>query len=90
MVFAETVGTLILELQPRAGIIFLLELKQIASVLMVVQTRKLKGKMAERLNKCPKCYALEPEVLVIHNPETTDLNAKPTLKCWDCLHTWED
>jgi hypothetical protein len=45
--------------------------------------------MAERRSKCPKCFALDPDVVKIHNPETCDMNANVTLKCWDCLHTWE-
>ena len=45
--------------------------------------------MAERRIKCPKCFALDSDVLVIHNPDTDDMNANATLQCWDCLHTWE-
>jgi len=45
--------------------------------------------MAERRIKCPKCFALDPDVVKIHNLDTSDMNADATLKCWDCLYTWE-
>ena len=34
--------------------------------------------MAERLNKCPKCGALQYTDIVVkaHNPETTDMNMR--------------
>ena len=44
--------------------------------------------MAERRIKCPKCFALDPTVVKIHNPDTHDMNAHATLECWDCLYTW--
>lgn len=45
--------------------------------------------MSERLTKCPKCFALEPTVIKIHNPDTHDMNAQATLECWDCAYNWE-
>lgn len=45
--------------------------------------------MSERRIKCPQCFALDPTVVKIHNPDTCDMNAKATLKCWDCEHVWE-
>lgn len=52
------------------------------------QIRKQK-EVAERLTKCPKCFAVEPNIIKIHNPETSDMNANATLECWDCLYIWE-
>jgi len=46
--------------------------------------------MAERRDKCPKCFAYDPNVLEILNPETTDLNAKANLECYECKYVWED
>jgi uncharacterized Zn finger protein len=39
--------------------------------------------MSERLNKCPSCGALQFSDCVVkaHNPETTDLNMRVTLRC---------
>ncbi len=45
--------------------------------------------MSERLIKCSKCQGLDVEATVIHNPETQDMNAKATLRCNDCGHTFE-
>ena len=45
--------------------------------------------MAERLVPCPQCKSYYVEVLKIHNPETTDMNANATLKCTSCGNTWE-
>lgn len=49
--------------------------------------------MAERLNRCPKCGALQYTDIVVkaHNPETTDMNMRATLRCADedCGHEWE-
>jgi len=45
--------------------------------------------MAERLTTCPKCNSFAVSVVKIHNPETTDMNAKASLKCRDCDHEWE-
>ena len=45
--------------------------------------------MAERRIKCPKCFALDPDVVKIHNPDTADMNSDATLQCWDCAFTWE-
>jgi len=46
--------------------------------------------MAERLNKCPKCSSVFTTTLKMHNPETSDMNARATLQCDDCKHQWED
>jgi hypothetical protein len=45
--------------------------------------------MSERRISCPKCKALDPNVLEILNPDTYDLNAKAKLECDSCKHTWE-
>jgi hypothetical protein len=45
--------------------------------------------MAERLNQCPACKSTSVETLAVHNPNTTNMNAKATLKCSQCSHTWE-
>jgi len=49
--------------------------------------------MAERLNKCPKCGATQwgDDIVKVHNPDTTDMNMKATLRCVDpdCGHEWE-
>jgi hypothetical protein len=45
--------------------------------------------MAERRSKCPKCFALDPKVLEVLDPDTQNMNSKARLECWDCLHTWE-
>ena len=39
--------------------------------------------MSERLNKCPKCGALQYTDIVVkaHNPDTTDMNMRATLRC---------
>jgi hypothetical protein len=46
--------------------------------------------MTERINKCPECFALYPDVVEIHNLDTHDFHTNATLQCWDCLHIWED
>ena len=47
--------------------------------------------MAERLNKCPSCEALQYEDIIVkaHNPRTTDMNMKATLQCSSCENEWE-
>lgn len=45
--------------------------------------------MAEKRNKCPKCFALDPKVIEILDPNTHNMNSKAKLECWDCLHIWE-
>ena len=45
--------------------------------------------MTIRQVKCPKCSSFSVNVVAVHNPETTDLNAVATLKCADCGHEWE-
>ena len=49
--------------------------------------------MAERLNQCPKCgrYQYTDIVVKAHNPDTTDMNMRATLRCssGDCNHVWE-
>jgi len=39
--------------------------------------------MANRLNKCPACGALQYTDIVVkaHNPDTTDMNMRATLRC---------
>jgi len=39
--------------------------------------------MSERLNKCPKCgkYQYTDIVVKAHNPDTTDMNMRATLRC---------
>jgi len=46
--------------------------------------------MSERITSCPKCFSYHVSVIKIHNPETTDLNARATFKCSLCQHEWED
>ena len=46
--------------------------------------------MSERLTLCPKCQSRWIETVKIHNPETTDMNARATLRCETCKHEWED
>tara|TARA_B100001094_G_C17894042_1_gene653111 strand:+ start:113 stop:316 length:204 start_codon:yes stop_codon:yes gene_type:complete len=49
--------------------------------------------MAERLNQCPKCgkYQYTDIVVKAHNPDTTDMNMRATLRCQHegCGHEWE-
>ena len=45
--------------------------------------------MSERLNRCPKCRSFEVETKVVHDPNTSAMNCKATLKCSDCEHEWE-
>lgn len=49
--------------------------------------------MAERLNQCPKCKALQYSDTIVKalNPETTDMNMRATLRCCSphCGHEWE-
>ena len=49
--------------------------------------------MSERLNKCPKCGALQYQdrAIKIHDPDTTNINSRATLSCDspDCDHEWE-
>ena len=45
--------------------------------------------MSERLTLCPTCRSRFVSTVVIHNPETHDMNARATLKCDDCQHEWE-
>ena len=46
--------------------------------------------MSEQLNQCPKCKSINYSVVKVHNPDTTDMNSKATLKCYKCKHEWED
>jgi len=45
--------------------------------------------MAVRLTRCPKCECSRQDVLKEHNPKTTDLNMRATLKCRQCEHEFE-
>ncbi len=45
--------------------------------------------MSERIDTCPECNSSCLEVVKIHNPETTDMNCKASLKCIHCEHEWE-
>jgi len=45
--------------------------------------------MSERLSRCPACKSLNVETVVVHNPETKDMNSDATLHCRDCDHEWE-
>ena len=49
--------------------------------------------MSVRRTHCPRCNGTRMEVIAEHEPETTALNMRVTLKCtgrWDCGHEWED
>lgn len=39
--------------------------------------------------QCPECGCRNNEVVKEHNPETTDMNMRVTLRCLDYGHTWE-
>lgn len=45
--------------------------------------------MAVRRTKCPICHSVSVQVVEVHNPDTRDMNARATLKCNECQHTWE-
>jgi hypothetical protein len=45
--------------------------------------------MSERQTLCPKCRSWRVDTVTIHNPDTQDMNARATLKCIACGHTWE-
>jgi len=45
--------------------------------------------MSQILTTCPKCESRHVETKIIHNPDTTNMNAKATLRCQDCQHEWE-
>ena len=43
--------------------------------------------------RCPKCNGTRQDVVKEHEPETTSMNMRVTLRCtgrWDCGHEWED
>lgn len=44
--------------------------------------------MNERLITCPECNSTEVEVVQIHDPHTTNINCRATLRC-ENGHTWE-
>ncbi len=46
--------------------------------------------MAVRVNHCPECKITLLTVLKEHNPATTDMNMRVTLKCEECSHEFED
>jgi uncharacterized Zn finger protein len=45
--------------------------------------------MAARQTCCPECGSPFVDTVVIHNPETLDMNARATLRCCKCGHQWE-
>ena len=48
--------------------------------------------MAERLNRCPKCgkYQYTDFVVKAHNPDTTDMNMRATLRCGGTVLVMKD
>lgn len=47
--------------------------------------------MAEYLIECPKCNKYDVVVVKEHNPDTTDMSMRATLRCQHegCGHEWE-
>ena len=47
--------------------------------------------MSVRRVMCPKCNGTRKTVVTEHNPETTDMNMRVTLRCDSplCEHEWE-
>lgn len=48
--------------------------------------------MAQRLNECPKCgkYQYTDIVVKAHNPDTTDMNMRATLRCGGTVLVMKD
>ena len=44
--------------------------------------------MSERINQCHLCKSTDVAVVMIHNPDTQDLNSMATLKCNHCNNEW--
>lgn len=45
--------------------------------------------MSTKKNQCPKCFALDPIIIEVKDPDTYDMNSTVKLECWDCSHIWD-
>lgn len=45
--------------------------------------------MSERLPQCPACRGFDVETVVVHDPDTREMNSHATLRCVGCRHEWE-
>ena len=45
--------------------------------------------MSERLTNCPKCHSFNIGTIIVHNPDTQDMNSKATLFCNECKNEFE-
>lgn len=45
--------------------------------------------MSSRLNTCPRCKSFNVETVMVHNPDTQEMNAKASLRCRECGCVWD-